>query len=261
MIETDIWSSLSREVARLHSEISFGRLTVLLLLLGLAAGTGAMSRILARWLREVGLDRHRRLATFGTLLQATFSALALWWVVSHGLRVAPGVTLLLVLVLTPTFGFLLRGPLLNLLSGFALLLRQTIREGDDIAIEGAQGGRVRQVRLMSTRVLTEDRSELIVPNAMLISRLVIKRPQERGVPLRMQLPFAVRPQQRELERAKRLLLLSPFRAAGSPVSVNIDEAGTSLMMTLRVVSESAKGSASRELSLKIPEALGWNSQE
>ncbi len=259
MSQSDVWLSLSQEVARLAHETSLFRMTSFLAMIVFAAFLGHVVRTAVTWLWKLDLDRPRRLAMLGSLVQLAVGCMAIAGLVGHGLRVAPGVTLLVGLVAAPTSGIVLRAPLQNLLAGLTLLFQRNLREGDDIRLFDGRAVRVEQIRLTSTLGRGDADSELIIPNALLLSSLIQKFTPQPGVAHKIFVLGPRAPLPDELEKARALLLFSPFRAAGSTVDVRFEPTGPGLELSLRVLSESAKRPATRELTRKVTDALGWSS--
>ena len=257
MNESDFWLSLSREVSVLHRETSWFQLGSFVVALSLASWLGQRVRVAVSWLWKLNLDRERKLATLGTIVQLSLAGLSLLGLLAHGLRTAPGVTLLIALVVLPTSGVLLRGPWQNFLAGLTLLLQRPIREGDDILLSDGRTGKVSRIRLTATFV-SDGADELILPNALLLANPLRKLPEQPGIVLKMRLPAPHPPRIEELEQARKVLLFSPFRAAGSEVSVKELLPGPGLELSLRVISESAKAPAKRELGQKVMQGLGWS---
>jgi len=75
-------------------------------------------------------------------------------------------------VLTATIGLAFQGTLANMLAGLTIHLEKPLKQGDWIAVAGHEG-RVTDITLRSTRILTLDQNEVFIPNSKVLSESVV----------------------------------------------------------------------------------------
>ncbi|MCW1296080.1 MAG: mechanosensitive ion channel family protein [Candidatus Parvarchaeota archaeon] len=59
----------------------------------------------------------------------------------------------------------------NLIAGFVILIERDLKIGDEIEVGGIRG-KIYDIRLRTTRIITEDNVKVIVPNIMLLNTIV-----------------------------------------------------------------------------------------
>lgn len=75
-------------------------------------------------------------------------------------------------VLTATIGLAFQSTLANMLAGLTIHLEKPLKQGDWISAGGHEG-RVMDITLRSTRVLTVDHNEVFIPNSKVLSEAVV----------------------------------------------------------------------------------------
>ncbi len=75
-------------------------------------------------------------------------------------------------VLTATIGLAFQGTLANMLAGLTIHLEKPLKQGDWITAGGHEG-RVLDITLRSTRVLTVEQNEVFIPNSKVLSEAVV----------------------------------------------------------------------------------------
>jgi potassium-dependent mechanosensitive channel len=168
----DTWRTVSAIGFQLGGiSITLGRVLIAALMVYLAVvgswffRTFALSEVYPRWEMERGVSDsinallHYVLITLGILI-----ALGVLGVQLQNFAIIAG-------ALGVGIGFGLQNIVNNFVSGLILLFERPVRVGDTVVIDG-EWGTIRKIGLRSTTVLTFDQSELIVPNADLVSEKV-----------------------------------------------------------------------------------------
>jgi small-conductance mechanosensitive channel len=100
-------------------------------------------------------------------------------------------------------GLAMQATLANMIAGFTIMLDRPFRIGDRISLSTGEIGEVEEIGLRSTRIVTNDRSMLIVPNTMLVNdRLLNHSYPTHQARLRLSLSIAYGA---DLERVRRLI--------------------------------------------------------
>jgi len=168
----DTWRRISAAGFQIGGvSITLGRVLVATLMVYFAVvgswffRTFALAEVYPRWEMERGVSDsinallHYMLITLGVLV-----ALGVLGVQLQNFAIVAG-------ALGVGIGFGLQNIVNNFVSGLILLFERPVRVGDTVVIDG-EWGTIRKIGLRSTTVLTFDQSELIVPNADLVSEKV-----------------------------------------------------------------------------------------
>jgi small-conductance mechanosensitive channel/CRP-like cAMP-binding protein len=75
-------------------------------------------------------------------------------------------------VLTATIGLAFQGTLANMLAGLTIHLEKPLKQGDWISVAGYEG-RVTDITLRSTRLMTLESNEVFIPNSKVLSEAVV----------------------------------------------------------------------------------------
>jgi small-conductance mechanosensitive channel len=65
----------------------------------------------------------------------------------------------------------------NLIAGFVILIERDLKIGDEIEVGGVRG-KIYDIRLRTTRIITKEKIKVVVPNVMLINTIVKRYPKE-----------------------------------------------------------------------------------
>jgi small conductance mechanosensitive channel len=105
-------------------------------------------------------------------------------------------------VVSLTIGFALRDTLSNIISGFLIYLDRPFTIGDLVEVDGKYG-RVDQISLRTTRIVTNDGKMLAVPNAEVMNKTVVSYTNFPNLRLDIAVTVAVT---EDLDRARKILL-------------------------------------------------------
>ncbi|HED04625.1 MAG TPA: mechanosensitive ion channel family protein [Candidatus Fraserbacteria bacterium] len=125
----------------------------------------------------------------------------LWGVPITGLLTSAGLAGLVL-------GLAAQSTLANIFGGVALTIDRTYKIGDYIVLDDGRRGRVSEIGLRSTRILTRDEVEITIPNALIANSKVINQTGRRSPKMRIRVPVGVA-YGSDIERVRQILLEIP----------------------------------------------------
>ncbi|MEP7333596.1 MAG: mechanosensitive ion channel domain-containing protein [Terracoccus sp.] len=174
----------------LGEEISLGRIVT-------AASLVVVSLLLGLILRWVILRHSTRRGSAHRGTWYTVSRIVLYAILALGIFVAVSVLGIpstrfawLAGALGVGLGFGLQTIFNNFISGLILLFDKSLKVGDFVELQSGVTGEVRDIRIRSTRVVTNDNIDVLVPNAEFVSGQVVNW-THREVSRRVRVPFGV----------------------------------------------------------------------
>ncbi len=153
---------------------SLPRLATAGMILLLSIGLAFLARKVVRWLLrrsdpEAGLFI-TRVTFIGVLLSGILLALG-----ASGIHVAALATLMGALGLAVSLS--LQDVAKNVVAGLYLLMERPFKRGDEITVN-AFTGRIETIGLRTTTLRTDDGRQVIVPNTIVLSDIVLKQPRK-----------------------------------------------------------------------------------
>jgi len=128
-----------------------------------------ISRALGNFFNNRRID-HTVGTFFKTLVNATFKIILVIFVLNFiGIQTTSIVVLIGAAGLA--IGLALQGTLTNLAGGVMLLLFRPFREGDIIEAQGKRG-KVRDIQIFNTILITDDNKKVIIPNSILSNGII-----------------------------------------------------------------------------------------
>ena len=171
---------------------------------------------------RLGLDSSRRLETTATAIRVALVALVVLFVLRRIASLAPVLLTFTLLAAVLLLGAAYARQLPSVLVGLSLLLRRRLRHGDRIHIAN-HSGTVREVGLAQLHLRRGDGATLFVPNRLLMEEVLTVEHAKNSEPVRVRIPSAAPQHRDQLELARRVALLSPYRVPGSPVELIEDD--------------------------------------
>jgi len=118
------------------------------------------------------------------ILLGSYSLLIIWGINPMGWLASAGIVGIAV-------GFAAKDTLANLFSGFFILIDRPYKIGDYINLDSGERGRVTHVGLRSSRILTRDDIEIIVPNALIANGKIVNESGGPALTIRTKLMVGV----------------------------------------------------------------------
>jgi MscS family membrane protein len=159
-------------------------------------------------------------------------------------------------------GFAAKDTLANLFAGFFIIGDAPYRVGDYVLLDSGERGEITRVGIRSTRMLTRDDIEIVIPNAMMANQKIVNESTGRWIKTRMRLPVGVA-YGSDVDRVVEILLgvarAHPTLSQDPEPQVRMQGFGdSSLDFELRcwVNHPSQRGLLTHELYMEIYKALG-----
>ncbi len=174
-----------------QKEFKVSALSLLLLVLVIIIAA-MVSRYSRRFLKNSILPKHMDAGLQYTLLRVLHYVVITIGII-YGLKVGFAIDLTSVAVilgfLSVGIGFGLQYIASDMVSGFILLFERPVRVGDRIKIDDVEG-RVANIRVRSTLIITNENMAVIVPNSQLVQRKFINWSYNKE-PVRIDIPIGV----------------------------------------------------------------------
>lgn len=247
----DVLSSEAADLASLWSLESLISLIFVVLLMAFIAKAVSFGVRLA-W--RLGLDSDRRLSMWEQVVRIGLILAIIGLMGQAVAKVAPLAFSLAAVLLLAVAGFIAAPHVHAAIVGASLTLQRKLRIGDRIEVAG-QIGIVREIGLTQVEIRKPDGSSVLLPNQLLGNHSVTIARVHNSLPVTVtaSLHHSVTPE--DLERARRVGLLCPYRAAGSMVMVETGKERSELVLVIQVWSERASRSAAAQLSATLTQYL------
>ena len=247
-------AQLTNEADALMHLLGFGQVLVaaVLLAIGWAAIRIIHHAVLLAW--RLGWDAKRRLAPLRSAVFVIIAGAVGYLLLRRFLVAAPVITLASLALASSILLLVLAKPIQNVWAGFLLSFRRRVREGDRVTVSG-QVGIVRDVGLTRLHLRCADGAAIMVPNHVVLNETVRIEQAKNTVPVTVRVPTHRQDPGPDIMRiARRSALLSPFRAPGTTVEVQVLEDGDMQVMML-VWSERAAREGKMHLEVRLRTAL------
>ena len=187
------WASLQFKVKPSYAFVLYGILKTVAVLVwasaGLRLGT-AILQLISRHAGKVALIQPRTLPIFEILVKmlviggALYFFFLAWKINVTGWLASAGIVGIAV-------GFAAKDTLANLFAGFFILADAPYKLGDFIILENGLRGRITDIGIRSTRLLTRDDIEITIPNAIMGNAKITNETKGPSPSFRVRIPVSV----------------------------------------------------------------------
>lgn len=140
--------------------------------------------------RQIGMFQATTRPLFEIAAKLFFFALAIYFImISWGIN--PVGWLASAGIVAVAVGLAAQDALGNLFAGISILADTPYKLGDYIVLDGNERGRVTKIGIRSTRILTRDDIEIIIPNSMIASSKIVNESGGPSLRQRMRIPVGV----------------------------------------------------------------------
>lgn len=250
---TRSFDELLLEGQTLGELISLRSLSLVALVAGAAFAANRLTDTALRIVWRLGFDSERRLARPAALFKLLLTGAALLVLARSALHVAPIFASVLALALVVGALFT-SGFFADALAGIGLAFRRTPRVGDRVTIAD-HAGIVREIQLTKLQLRGTDGSTIVVPNRLLNQHTLDIDGARNTVPIQVGVEIQ-EPSQVCIRALRRSLVLSPYRAPGTPVDVTTDLVNSKLCtFEVQVWSTRATREAKAQLQATVERTL------
>jgi small-conductance mechanosensitive channel len=233
--------------------ISVRSLVVIAIVIGAAYAIAKVFDTAVHLIWRLGFDTDRRLAGPASLVRLILAGLAVLVLARSALHAAPllasAMALALVIGALFTSGFFA-----DALTGLGLAFRSTLRVGDRVTI-GKHQGIVREIKLTKLKLRGPDGSTILIPNRLFNHHPVDIERARNTVPVTVAVEL-IEPSQACIRALRRSLVISPYRAPGTPVDVTSDLVNSKVCsFEVQVWSARALREAKAQLQATLERAL------
>lgn len=220
-------------------------------LLGWAASRALKVLVLTAW--RLGIDPQHRLGRYRALWDFGLALAVAWAIVARLVAAAPILALGGLGLALGALTVALREQIQNVAVGLAIVARRRLRDGDRVII-GELAGTVTRVELTRIELRRPDGARIHIPARLLGQQALVVGHAKHTVPVAATVEITPGNEAAAATIARRVALLSPYRAVGS--TVDIQRLEGSVRVEIQAWSASAADDARAQLEASLSRELG-----